>query len=140
MPVRAVAARSAWMADDVDGFSVTEYEPGTAFSSLCENGSVVSSRSVPVAPVVGSTGKSPKAPPPGADMCVRLKPVAEGAGRGVRAEREHPERRDRTGKRVDLPDHIAAGTGADHRVDQRGRIADDRPSRGRARGGPARGG
>jgi hypothetical protein len=47
------------MADEVAGFSVTEYEPGEAFSSECENASAVFTGSAPRAPTVGSTGKSP---------------------------------------------------------------------------------
>jgi hypothetical protein len=72
-----VAARSASTADDVPGFSVTEYEPGAACSSLCENVSAASTGSEPIAPTVGRMGKSPSAAHPGPDRWVRLKPSIE---------------------------------------------------------------
>jgi hypothetical protein len=62
------------MADEVEGFRVTAYEPGVALSELCAKESVVEIGSLPILPTVGSIGKSPNALHPGPDMCVRLNP------------------------------------------------------------------
>ena len=75
MPVRAVAARSLRTASEVDGSSVTEYEPGAACSAVWLYGAVVAAGSVPMEPTVGRIGTSPYAEQPGPDMWVRLKPV-----------------------------------------------------------------